>query len=42
MGEYPALSEQEIEAIVLQMQKMSLGSKMSLRYLNITINNPAI
>lgn len=41
MGEHPALSESEIEAIRVQIEKLSARQGMSLRYVNFTVNHPA-
>lgn len=42
MGEHPALSEAEIKAIKAQIARLSALQGMSLRYVTVTVNHPAI
>lgn len=42
MGEYPALSESEIEAIQAQIDRLAARQNISLHYVAVTVNHPSI
>ena len=42
MGEYPALSETDIKAIKVQIDRLTDRQGMFLRHVTVTINHPAI